>query len=69
MLGQTVLSMPGLWICLIVWHVQQAFGVPTKPGSEYGTVAYARVTHNRVSNISDYGSILVNKAWMCLNMP
>ena len=61
----TVLTMPGLWICLIILHVRQAFEmfrVLKVPGF------YVQGLH-RALNMSVQGSICHNNAWICLNGP
>ena len=70
--------MLGLCICMIILHFQQIFEdasgseygmvvyASVTQGSEYGTVVYASVTQS--SDMSDYGSIHLNNAWICLNM-
>ena len=55
------------WSSYMFNRLLKMFWVLNKPGSEYGTVVYARVTQS--SNMSDYDSILPYNAWICLNMP
>ena len=63
--------MLGLWICMIILHVRQAF--EDTSGSKYARVLNMARLHmqglRRVPNISHYGSIRFNNAWRCLNMP
>ena len=63
-------SMPGLWICLIILHVRQAF--EDASGSKYARILnmahlYMQELHI-VLNMSECGSISFNNAWRCLNM-
>ena len=68
---QNVLTVPGLWICLVTLHVQEAY----KDDSGFKSVivlmvrVYIQVLQ-RVLNISGYGSKCLNNADMpqiCLN--
>ena len=54
------------WSSYMFNRLLKMFWVLNKPGSEYGTVVYARVTQS--SNMSDYDSILPYNAWICLNV-
>ena len=63
--------MPGLWICLIILNVRQAF--EDALSSEYARVRniarlYMQGLH-RVRKMSEYGSIYLNNARICLNVP
>ena len=69
-LEQNVLTLPGLWICLITLHVRQAFedgsGSKMCQSSDMAWLYVQRL--RRVLNMSEYGSIYLNTAWICLNI-
>ena len=70
MLEYTVLTMQGLWICLIIWHIRQAFGDASKSKYEYSTVVYVRVAQSfEYLIMAPYASIMLEYASVCLNAP
>ena len=74
MLEQTVLIILGLWICMIILHIWQAFEDDSKTQEVLNKPGFW-IWHNWIwksyaeSWMSDYGSIPLNNAWICLSMP
>ena len=64
MLEQALLSMPGLWICMIILHVRQTVHVSCTCKAQL----YMDGLH-KVLYMCQYGSIHLNNARICLNMP
>ena len=73
MLEHTVLTMPWLWICMIILHVQQDF--EDDSGSKYARILNMAELYmqglRRVLSMSEFGSIHLNNACICisLNLP
>ena len=63
--------MPGLWICLIIFYVQQA--IEDALGSKYVTVLSMAQLYMQglyiVLNMPEYGSICLSNAWICIMSP
>ena len=68
---KTVLTKPGRWICLIILHVWEALEYAS--GSKYARILNMALLYMQglygVLNFPEYGSICLNNAWICLDMP
>ena len=63
--------MPGLWICMIIWHGWQAFvdALGSKSARVLNMARLYMQGLRRVPNMSVHGSIPLINDWICLVIP